>query len=336
MKRLFGFVSALAIALALATTAGAQVKVPELKLSTALAPAFPLGKAGERWAQLINEGAAGAFEIRQYPGATLAGRDAGREFAALRDGSADLAVGSAFAWSTQMPVLGAYVLPWMAADPKELEAVVAAPVLREHVVRVFAAAGVIVLAIAPLGDRVLATTRSAVQTPGEIEGRRLRVMPYPLVIDTFAALGARGDAMSFADAQAALAAGSLDGQEAMATTLAATRIGATAQKYVTRWGAFADVMIFAVRRPVWDGWSEAQRATVRAAAQTAAAEAEALQREETALASLTKQGITLVRLAPAQRAAFRAAVDGVWKKWTPAIGAEAVAAAEAAVAAVPK
>ena len=297
---------------------------------------FPLGKAGERWAQLINDGVAGAFEIRQYPGATLAGRDPGREFVALRAGAADLAVGSAFSWSTQMPVLGAYVLPWMAADPKEQKALAADPALREHVLQALAAADVIVLEIAPLGDRVLATTRGAVQAPAEIAGKRLRVAPYPLVIDTFAALGARGEALPYAEMQAALAAGTLDGQEAAPTTLAATRIGATAQKFVTRWGAFADVMIFAVRRPVWDGWNDAQRAVVRTAAQVAAAEAEAPQREEAALADLTKHGITLVRLAPAQRAAFRTAVDGVWKKWTPAIGAEAVAAAQAAVAAVPK
>ena len=136
-------------------------------------------------------------------------------------------------------------------------------------------AGVVVVAIAPLGDRVLATTRAAIQSPADIAGKRIRVMPYPMVIDTFAALGARGEAMAFAEAQAALAAGTLDGQEALPTTLVATRIGATAQKFVTRWGAFADVMIFAVRRPVWDGWSDAQRSAVRAAADTAAAEAQA-------------------------------------------------------------
>ncbi len=33
----------------------------------------------------MNERAAGAFEVRQYSGATLALRDPGREFGALRD-----------------------------------------------------------------------------------------------------------------------------------------------------------------------------------------------------------------------------------------------------------
>ena len=58
-----------------------------------------------------------------------------------------------------------------------------------------------------------------------------------------------------------------------------------------------------------------------------------LQREEAALAELTKQGVTIVRLTAAQRAAFRASVQPVWSTWTTPIGPELVRAAEAAVAA---
>ena len=60
------------------------------------------------------------------------------------------------------------------------------------------------------------------------------------------------------------------------STLAATRIAAIGQKFVTRWGAFADVMVFAVRRATWDAWSEEQRTAVRSAAHDAAREADAL------------------------------------------------------------
>ena len=66
--------------------------------------------------------------------------------------------------------------------------------------------------------------------------------------------------MDFAQAQAAFAAGALDGQDAPPSTLAATRAAASGQKFVTRWGAFADQMVFAVRRATWDAWTEAQRA----------------------------------------------------------------------------
>jgi TRAP-type C4-dicarboxylate transport system substrate-binding protein len=307
----------------------------ELKLSTASGPAFPLGKAGERWMQLMNDKAAGAYEVRQYPGAVLAGRDPLREFGALRDGAADLAVGSALAWSAQLPAFGVYGLPWIANDAYEQESLASAPAVRELVDAAAAQAGVIVLAIVPLGERVVATVKGAVAAPADFSGLRLRTTPIPLVIETLATLGARAESMSLADAQSLLAAGTLDGQEAAASTLAATRIAASGQKFVTRWGAFADVMVFAVRQSVWAKWSREQQAAARATALEAARDAGALAREDTALAELGKQGVTVTKLTTSQRAALRAAVEPVWSKWTNPIGADLVAAARSAVAAKP-
>ena len=310
-------------------------KPPELKLSTALAPAFPLGRAGERWAKLINESAGGAFAIKQYPGATLASRDPQREFVALREGAADLAVGSALSWSMQIAALGVYALPWLADEPHELAALVSDAALRDLIVARLDAAGVVALAFAALGDRVLATVKSAVMTPSDLTGLRVRVLPIPMMIDTYAALGAVPLAMSYADAQRAFTAGTLDGQEAMPSTLAAAQVGLAGQKFVTRWGAFTDAMVFAVRRQVWDAWSQEQRSAVRAAAAQAAQESTAPTREDRALTDLVRQGVTVVRLTPVQRDVLHAAAAEALAKWTETIGADVVTAAKAAVATKP-
>jgi TRAP-type C4-dicarboxylate transport system substrate-binding protein len=305
---------------------------PELKLSMAQSPAFPIGRAGERWAALMNEASGGAHEIKTYPGAVLAGRDPLREFGTLRDGGADLAVGSALMWSAQLPVFAVYALPWLAPDPREQEALAANADVRERVSALAALADVVVVAVAPLGERVLATMKGAVQAPVEMAGLRVRTVAHPLLLETLAALGARPESMSLADAQAAFAAGALDGQEAPASTLAATRIAAMGPRFVSRWGGMADVMVFAVRKSVWSRWSDAQRERARTAAVEAAREAAALAREDVALAELVKQGVTVVKLAPSQRATFRAAVEPVWTKWSSVIGADVVQAAVAAVA----
>ena len=308
------------VAIALIGVAHAQ----PLKLSTAVGPAYPIGRAGERWAQFLTERSNGAFEVRQFPGAVLSQRDPLREFGALRDGEADLAVGSALAWSAQLPAFAVYGLPWLGVDS---ETIANDANVRDRVATQALAANVLIVAVAPLGERVISTTKAAVMSPSDMRGLRFRTTPIPLVIETFATLGARAEAMTLPDAQAAFAAGTLDGQEATATTLAATRAAATGQKFVTRLDAFGDVMVFAVRKQVWDAWSETQRTTARDAALDAAREAAASSREDAALAELTKQGVTLVRLTPAQRAVFREAVQAVWSKWTSLIGADLVHAA---------
>ena len=316
-------------ALALAGTALSQDK-PEVRLSTATGPAFALGKAGERWAALLNEKFEGAYDVRQYPGATLAARDALREFGALRDGAADMAVGSALAWSAQLPAFGVYGLPWIAPEPRELAALVGAAAVRERVEAAAASAAVTVVAITPLADRAVATFDGGVTAPAVLAGRTIRAVNIPLVVETLATLGARPVWMPLADAQAQFAARSLYGQEGPASTLAAARIAASGLRFVTRWGAFADAMVFAVRQSVWSRWSPAQQAAARTTALDAAREADGVAREEAAFAELGKQGVDVVRPTAAQRAALRAAVEPVWSKWTAPIGADLVADAQAA------
>ena len=327
MNRRSFLTSALALA---AADARAQV-TPELRLSTAVGTAFALGKAGERWAALMNEQSAGAYEVRHFPGATLAARDPLREIGALRDGATELAVGSALAWSAQLPAFGVYALPWMAPEPRDQEALATAADVRERIEAAAAAAGIVVVAVAPAGERAIATWEGAVVSPDALAGRAIRTLNVPLVVETLATLGARPASMPLAEAQAQFAARTLAGQEGPASTLAAARVTASGLKFVTRWGAFADAMVFAVRRPVWSQWSPAQQSAARSAALGAAREAGAPAREDVAFAELGKQGADVVRPTAAQRAAFRAAAEPVWAKWSPTIGADLVAAAQAAV-----
>ncbi len=92
-------------------------------------------------------------------------------------------------------------------------------------------------------------------------------------------------------------------------------------------------MVFAVRKASWDAWPEESRTLVRSAAEQAAREADALAREDAALAQLTKEGVTIVRLSPTQRAALRAVAQPAIATWSAAVGADLVDAAQAAVSA---
>ncbi len=320
----------LSVAALAASRAHAQAK-PEYRLGSAVGPAFALGKAAERWTAILNERSSGAYEVRHHPGGTLHARDPLREFGALRDGAADLAVGSALAWSSQLPAFGVYALPWIAPEAREQEALAGAPAVRVQLDAAAARAGVVVIAVAPLGERAIATFKDPVTSPANLVGLRIRTVTVPLVVETLSALGARPEAMALADAQAGFASRALGGQEGAPSTLAAARIAAWGLLTVTRWGAFADVMVFAVREAVWKQWSAEQQSVAREAAAEAIRAAGALAREETALAELGKQGVTVVRPTPAQRAAMRAAAEPVWSKWSAPIGAELVAAAMAAV-----
>lgn len=325
-------VAALALA---ATSCQSQAPQPagsELKLSVAVAPAFPLGAAARAWAEAMAAASAARIDAKVHPGAALALRDPGREFFALRDGAADLAVGSALAWSTQFPAGGVYALPWIAPEPDDLAELVAAPEVAAIVMKRAVDVGVVIVAMAPLGHRALATVDRVVRTPTDLAGLRLRVTGGASVAETLAALGARPEAMSFLQAQEALATGKLDGQDGMATSFVAARFPATGYRQLAHLGAFGDAMLFAVRRPVWDAWTDAQRASAVATARAVAREGGAQKREAAAERELVAAGMGETRLTRAGVDAFSAAAAQVRAMRGQFVGADLVSAAEAAVA----
>lgn len=310
----------------------AKDKPKEWKLSTAVGPAFALGKAGDRWAKLVTERSGGTLPVLLHPGATLAQRDPAREFLALRNGVADLAVGSTLFWSVQVNELSVIGLPWLASEAKELDALVIGT-MKERFAAAIERAGAVPLAFVPLGHRELATTARPVRMPADMAGMKIRIASTPFLADFYAGLGAQPGAMSFPNAQAAFRAGTLGAQEGAPPTFAAARLDALGVKHVTVWGAIAEVAVFAVNRAVWDGWTEDQRALVSDAALEAARELATLspQENDAALVELRKRGVIVTRLSTADRAAFAVAARPIFDKWAAVAGDDLARAAEAAV-----
>ena len=53
----------------------AQTYKPEYKMSLVLGPAFPWGKGGEIWADLVKQRTNGRINIKLYPGTSLVAGD---------------------------------------------------------------------------------------------------------------------------------------------------------------------------------------------------------------------------------------------------------------------
>jgi TRAP-type C4-dicarboxylate transport system substrate-binding protein len=301
------------------------------KLSVAVGPAFALGKAADRWAKLMAERSGGKLPVRVFPGASLSLRDPAREFIALRDGSADLAVGSTLYWSAQVVELNLIGLPWLLPEDNDLQAIVAGGV-GERLLAAVERAGVVPLAIAMLGHRALATS-APIHSAADMAGLKVRAASTPLLIDLFVGLGAAPRAMGAVDAQAAFRARTLEAQEGAPSTIAAARLEAFGVKHVLLWGAVGECAIFAANKAAWARWTPAQQIVARDTANEAARELGALvdAENEAALRELGRHGITVTRLTSTGRAAFAAATRGVYDKWAATVGADLVGEAEVAV-----
>ena len=114
--------SAAALAFALPAAAQQGKYQTEYRLSTVVGTAFPWGKGGEIWANLVRERTNCRINIKMYPGVSLVAGDQTREFTAIRQGVIDLAIGSTINWSPQVKELNIFSLPFLMPDYAAIDA----------------------------------------------------------------------------------------------------------------------------------------------------------------------------------------------------------------------
>jgi tripartite ATP-independent transporter DctP family solute receptor len=317
----------------------AQTKyAPEYRLSTVVGTAFPWGKGGEIWGNIVRERTQGRINIKLYPGVSLVQGDQPREFTALRQGVIDLAIGSTINWSPQIKELNLFSLPFLMPDYKAIDALTQGDVGKQ-IFAIVDKAGALPLAWGENGYRELTNSKRPIKAPDDLKGLKIRIVGSPLFIDTFTALGANPTQMSWADAQPALASGAVDGQENPMSIFTAAKLHTVGQKNVTMWGYVADPLIFVVNKEVWASWTPADQAIVRQAAIDAGKEEIGIARKGLAeadqplLKEIAALGVTVTQLSPQEREAFVKATRPVYDKWKGQIGADLVSAAEKAIAA---
>ena len=338
-RSLLKFALAAAALACAATGAHAQgAYKSEYKMSLVVGTAFPWGKGGEIWANLVRERTSGRINIKLYPGVSLVQGDQTREFTAIRQGVIDMAIGSTINWSPQIKELNLFSMPFLMPDYKAIDALTQGDVGKQ-LFAIVDRAGAVPLAWGENGYREITNSKKAIRTPDDLKGLKIRVVGSPLFLDTFTALGANPTQMSWADAQPALASGAVDGQENPMSIFTAAKLHTVGQKNVTMWGYVADPLVFVVNKEVWASWTEADRAIVRQAAIDAGKQQIEIARKGLAeadrplLKEIAALGVTITQLTPAEREAFVKATRPVYDKWKAQIGAGLVEAAEKAVAA---
>ena len=327
-----------ATALAFTAVASAQNYKSEYKMSLVVGTAFPWGKGGEIWANLVKERTSGRINIKLYPGVSLVQGDQTREFTAIRQGVIDMAIGSTINWSPQVKELNLFSMPFLMPDYAAIDALTQGDVGKQ-IFSIIDKAGVVPLAWGENGYREVTNSKGPIRKPEDLKGLKLRVVGSPLFSDIFTALGANPTQMSWADAQPALASGAVDGQENPLSVFTAAKMHTIGQKHVTMWGYVADPLVFVVNKEVWASWTPADQAIVRQAAIDAGKEEIAIARKGLAeagkplLKEIAALGVTITELSPAEREAFVKVTRPVYDKWKTQIGADLVTSAEKAIAA---
>jgi len=251
----------------------------EYKMSTVVPPAFAWGKGGEIFLTLVKERTNGRINIKQYPGASLVQGQQDREFSAMRQGVIDVLCGAPINWTSTVPQLGVFTLPFLMPDHKAWDAVMASPLATRDYFEMVRKAGAEPLAIGETGYRQISNSKRPLLKPDDLKGLKVRVVGSPMYGEIMSSMGANPTFMSWADTQPALASGAVDAQENPLEVFLAAKVHTLGQKYVTKWNYSNDILLYAIAGPVWASWTSADQRIVREAALDAAKQQVALVRK---------------------------------------------------------
>jgi TRAP-type C4-dicarboxylate transport system substrate-binding protein len=178
------------------------------------------------------------------------------------------------------------------------------------------------------GFRTITTRDKKIETPDDLKGVKFRVVGNPLNVDTFKALGANATSMSLSEVFTGLQQGTVDGQDNPIGNVKAFGFDRVQKNITLSNHQWAGIM-FLINDVKYSKYPK----NVQDLLQAVATETQNWQREEINrveakyLTEMEADGMTVTRLTPAQSKLFQDKMSGIWKKYTPRIGAELIQSA---------
>jgi tripartite ATP-independent transporter DctP family solute receptor len=181
-----------------------------LTLGHGAARGNPRWVAADHFAELVKTRSNGRIEIR-VAGAAQLGDDLAM-LTGLRTGTLDMSVNSQGPASSLVPEMAALGLPFLFSTNAQAYRLVDGGV-GQNLARRFEPLGLLLVSYWDNGIRHITNSRRPIVNPDDLRGLRIRTPADPATIDTFQALGAATQQITFSELYVALQQGVVDGQE---------------------------------------------------------------------------------------------------------------------------
>ena len=277
------------------------------------------GLAAKRFSELVKTRTGGRVNVNTYGSGKL-GTDAQMQ-SALQGGVQELMVGPTSGLVGVVKEYALLDLPFLVSSFKEADSLLDGPV-GQSLFQKLEAHGLVGLAYWENGFRHLTNSRRPVNKLEDIAGLKIRVIPNPVYIETFKALGANPLPLPYTELYGALETKSVDAQENGLGLIESGKFYEV-QKYLTLSAHSYTPYIVLASKKWFDKLSEADRDVVRKAAVDAGTYQRQINREETRklVDQMKKHGLQVVDLPAAEANRMREKVKPVHEKFTEQIGA---------------
>lgn len=260
--------------------------------------------------KLIEEGSKGEIEVKLYPSQLLG---TGLQMSEMvQAGALELLAIPTSNMQVLHPALQVLDLPFLFLNQKVLDQVLDGEV-SDVLYKPLLGKGVLGLNWFFSGLKQF-TANFPIHRPEDFKGRKIRVMPAPVIREQFKALGASPVPIDFHELYNALQQGVVDGQENPLTTIVTMKFYEV-QKYMTLSSHALIAYVFVTSKKFYDSLPDKYQQLLREAARKAGPYERNLvrEREKGFLETIKKGGTTVIELKPEERLAFQKAMDPVYE-----------------------
>ncbi|HSB21477.1 MAG TPA: TRAP transporter substrate-binding protein [Burkholderiaceae bacterium] len=314
-------------AAALAAPAWVAAQTPiVVKFSHVVADKTPKGMAALKFKELAEQKLPGKVQVQVFPSSQLFG-DA-KEMEALLLGDVQLIAPSLSKFDRYTKKIQVFDLPFLFDDIAAVDAFQSSPA-GQGLLKSMTNRGLIGLAYWHNGMKQLSTDKDQLKRPEDVKGLKFRIQPSDVLEAQFRALGANPQKMAFAEVYQALQTGVVDGQENTWSNIYSQKFHEVQKTIAETNHGVIDYMVVTNAK-----WWDALPADVRKGLSEAMAEATAYGNKlANDINEDDKKKIEAAGKAKIQKlskddiAAWRKAMEPVWKKFEGEIGRDLIDAA---------
>lgn len=252
-------------AAAVATGDGSGLHDVTLKLSHGLSEEHPIHTALTQFADEVAEKTNGDVTVQIFPNATLGSEKDNLEQIPI--GALDMAKVSAASLETFAPVYEAFSVPYIFNSQDHFYSVMDSEIA-EEVFMSTADKGFVALTWFDSGARSFYTAKTAINTPADLKGLKIRTLDSPMAIEMMNCFGGSATSMSISDVFTAIQSGVIDGAENNETALTTGGHGEVAKYYsADEHTRIPDVLV--INTKVWNSFTPEQQEIIKTAADNA-------------------------------------------------------------------
>ncbi|NYZ15583.1 TRAP transporter substrate-binding protein [Azospirillum sp. RWY-5-1] len=284
---------AFALGAALMAAPVAQAADVTLKLGHVTQTSHPFHIGAEMFRDAVAKKSGGKMEISVYPARQLG--DDRQLLEGVRLGTIDAAVVSSSTFALFTPVMDALQLPFLIPSYQALSDAFLSPPA-DKMLASLDALGIKGLGYYEGGFRHFLNSKRPVHKVADMQGLKIRVVPNPLHIAIFRALGANPTPMPYGEVYTALETGALDGSEINVSSVLSERFYEKA-KHMTMTGQYFFPAVTIVNKAKFDRLTPEQRKVLTdAARETIRPQVEAAAAQEgDAAKKISAQGVEIIK-----------------------------------------